>query len=83
MNIDLQIDELVLHGFPAKHGHGIGDAVRHELTRVLSENGVPRSLAASGDVTRLDGGTFVVPREATQMTIGTQIAQAVYGGLET
>ena len=34
--IRLRIDQLVLHGFDPRDRHAIGDAVRDELTRLLS-----------------------------------------------
>ena len=44
MNIELEIDELVLHGVAPTDRVAVGEAVQHELTRLLTERGVPPSL---------------------------------------
>jgi hypothetical protein len=80
-NIELHIDELVLHGFAPADRHAIGTAVEQALARLLTEGGVPARLTTSGTVSHLDGGAFEVgPRSSTD-SIGAQVAQAVYGRL--
>ena len=80
-NIELHIEELVLHGFAPGDRYAIAEAVEHELTRLLAEQGAPPSLLQSGDVARLDSGAFDVVSNAKAEGIGGQVAQAVYGGL--
>ena len=79
-NIELHIEELVLNGFEAGDRYRIGAAVEAELARLLAERGVPPSLAQSGDVAHLDGGTFDVAPGSRGEAIGAQVAQALYGG---
>ena len=79
-NIELRVDELVLHGFEPKDRHRIGRAVEHELGRLFAERGAP-PLAQSGEIADLDGGSFEVAPGAGAAAIGAQVAQAVYGGL--
>jgi hypothetical protein len=79
--IELHIEELILHGFPPAARHHIGDALVRELTRLLTEEGVPPSLAAGGESARLNGGTFQSTHDTPVEAIGAQIARAVYGGL--
>ena len=61
-DIELHIEELVLHGFSAHHRHTIADAVRAELAARL----VNRGLGASEEIAidRLDAGTIALPRGA-------------------
>ena len=80
-NIELHIEELVLHGFAPGDRYRIGEAVERELARLFAEQGVPPSLAPGGEVASLDGGAFEVEPGSTAEAIGVQVAQAVYGGL--
>jgi len=67
--IELNIEELVLHGFAPGDRYGIGD------------RGVPQSLAQGGEVASVDGGAFEVAPGSKTEVVGAQVARAVYGGL--
>ena len=77
-DISIEIDELVLHGFPASERYRIVESVTAELTRIVAERGLPLPVAtpAHGDTMR--GGSFTLRRGDA----GTQIANAIYFGLE-
>jgi hypothetical protein len=79
--IELNIDELVLHGFPYKDRLHIGRAVERELSRMISRQGMPPKGMEAREVHRMDGGAFQVTSNAKPKAIGTQVAQAVYRGL--
>ena len=72
--IHLHIEELNLIGFPATHRHHIGDAVKQELARLLTDN----SLAEWSNADVLDGGSFIAAPESKPAAIGTQIANSVF-----
>ena len=75
--VELHIEELVLHGFPASDRFRIGDAVEQELSRLIAERGL--GLAANPvSIGRLDAGAFKVPTNARPQAIGAQLAQQVY-----
>ena len=76
-NVELHIEELVLHGFSPSDRHAIGEAVQRELTRLFAEQGVHASLNRSFEVERVDGGAFNVRSGAKAGAIGTQVAQSV------
>lgn len=80
-SIELNIQELVLHGFVPGDHLNISDAVRSELSRLFVEKGVPARLVRSAEVSHLDGDAVRVAPGYTGEAIGTRIAQAVYGGL--
>lgn len=81
-NIELHIEELVLHGFAPGDRYRIGEAVERELQRLFAEQGAPASLAQGGDRDYVDGGTFEAPRAARAGAIGARVAQNLYGGLK-
>lgn len=80
-DVELQIEELVLHGFAPHDRSRIGEAVERELARLFAGRGVPPSLARGGEIERLYGGTFEVKPGSDVEAIGAQVAHAVYGGL--
>jgi len=81
MNVNLRIDELVLHSFPPGDRYRIAAALEAELARLLMVQGVPPGLASGGAFPVLDAGSFHVAPGARPQQIGTQIAQALFGGL--
>jgi hypothetical protein len=83
MNIELHIEELALHGFALKDRYAIGQALKTELVRLLTEQGMPGSLTvgAEVDAPRLDAGSFAAAPEVGAEGLGAQIAQSVYQGL--
>ena len=81
-NIELNIDELVLHGFSPGDRYRIGEAVEQELTWLLADRGVPQSLERGGEIENMDGGAFEVAQGSRPQVVGTQVAKTVYGGLK-
>jgi hypothetical protein len=79
-SIELQIEELILTGFPAGDRRRIGAAFEQELGRLLSERGLPAALGQGGDRPSLDGGSFEVQPNMGPEAVGIQVAKAVYGG---
>jgi len=79
-NVDLHIEELVLHGLDHVNRYRFGEAVKGELTRLLTEQGVPSSLSHSGDFARLDSGDFELKPGSKPEVIGAQVAQSIYRG---
>jgi hypothetical protein len=80
--IHLHIEELVLHGFAPGDRHRIGEAMQHELTRLLTEEATPPALAKSAAIDRLDGGTLQMTSAPRPEATGAQVARAVFGGLK-
>ena len=78
--IELHIEELVLHGFEVGDRYGIAEAVEHELARLLCQQGVPFSLRFENATDELKAPAFASAFGAKPPAIGRQIAQAVYQG---
>lgn len=80
-NIELHIEELVLHGFSHGDSNRIAGAVEHELARLITEKGVPEDVA-NGEIAKVDGGSFQLAQGLKPETAGARIAKAVYGGMK-
>ena len=80
-NVELHIEELVLHGFAPADRYRIGAGLERELARLFAAGGVPPLFETSLEVERLDGGAFQTSSGARAERIGAQTAQAVYGEL--
>ncbi len=76
--LTLHIEELVLDGFGPMDRTALADAVRAELSRLIAERGLPPLL---GSAARLDAGTFTATPDADAHTLGTDVARAIYGGM--
>jgi hypothetical protein len=83
MSLHLHIDRLVLDGLPlrAVDRAALQAAVETELARLLSEGGLAPGLVEGGAVPALRGGSLQEGRGDKAAGLGTQIAQAVYGGI--
>jgi hypothetical protein len=77
--IELHIDELVLHGFDPRDRHRIGDAVQSELTRLLAERGL--RTAQPFDRAVVSAGSVTLPRNAQPRAVGSRVARALFGVL--
>ena len=80
-NIELHIEELVLHGFAPGDRYRIAEGVEQELSRLLADRGVPQSLAEGGEIASVGGGAFEVVPGSRAEVVGAEVAKAVYGGL--
>lgn len=76
--IELHIDELVLRGFPPSDRFKIAEALRSELTRLLSEHSRQNALPRSLTIDRIQTASFKVAHNAKPAAVGMQLAQSVY-----
>ncbi|HEY2990874.1 MAG TPA: hypothetical protein VGL11_24395 [Candidatus Binatia bacterium] len=81
-SIEIRIEELALNGFQPADRYRIGAALENELTRMLTEQGMPQAIADSIELTRLDAGEFLTTPGEPPSMVGNQVARAVYRGLE-
>jgi hypothetical protein len=82
MNVKLHIERLILEGITlsARERAVLNGAVTTELTRLISEGGLPAAMPARGIVPSLAAGTVQLGHDNNPILLGQQIAQAVYGG---
>ena len=76
---EVHIEALVLHGFAPGDRYSIGEAVERELQRLFAEPDAAPRWTQDGEVAHVDGGAFEVAPGAKAATIGSLVAQAVYG----
>lgn len=80
-NIEIHIEELVLHSLPPGNRYRIGKALELELTRLFRERSIPPSLSRNGEYAQLNGGTFNLLSGSKAEVIGAQVAKSIYSGL--
>ena len=83
--IEVNIDELVLHGFPPGDRYAIADAVQQELSQLvtaqIASEGMPASWGDNSQRAYVNAGSFNVSAGEKSSSIGNQIAQSVHRGL--
>ena len=75
--IEVRIEELVLHGFAPGSRWDLAEALESQLRALLAERGVPPAWQASPE--RLDAGPIRAGAQTPSATAGEQIARAIYG----
>jgi hypothetical protein len=81
-NVELHIEELILHGFPPGDRHAMAAALESELGRLLDTHGLPRAFPGNTSIDSLDAGSFQTGHDVAPRDVGTDIARSVYGGFE-
>jgi len=76
--IDVHIEELVLHGFEPANRWRIGDALQEELRGLLSAKGIPSLWLSSPE--RIDAGKISCASLTKNAQAGAEIAGAAYRG---
>ena len=80
--IEINIDELVLHGFSPADKFRIGLAVEQHLSLLFNQQGVPSSLQENNNVRLMNAGSFNMSPNDTAGSIGNQIAGTIYSGFK-
>jgi hypothetical protein len=77
--VEVHIERLVLHGFPAGLPGQLGHVVQSELSEIFSTRGLPLEMSAAGDIARIDRGSCPLNSSATPASLGARIAASIYG----
>jgi hypothetical protein len=80
-NIEVYIDQLVLHGFSPHQHHDIAAALEAELTRLIAERGIPHGLQSKGNIPVMNAANFSINKNSKGKSIGNKIAGSVYKSL--
>jgi len=76
--IEVHIEELILHGFEPSNRWLIADALEQELRGLLTAKGVPSLWLSSPE--RIEGGRINSASLTKPERAGAEIASAAYGG---
>jgi len=76
--IEVHIDELILHGFDPGARWNVADALENELRSLLVQEGIPPAWQASPE--RIEAGAVRPYPQSRPAAAGTEIARAVYRG---
>jgi hypothetical protein len=76
--IEVQINELVLHGFPSHQRHAIADAVQREFTELLVRQHSVAAVTTARELDSISAKPFSISAEASTSATGKAIARAVY-----
>jgi hypothetical protein len=79
-NIELEIDRLILPDLPMLHRSLVTAAIEQELTRLITEQGIPRGVDLHEALT-FPTSTVEVESGAKPAAIGAQVAQSIYRNL--
>jgi hypothetical protein len=80
-NVELHIEELVLHGFQPADRYRIGAAVERELLRLITEQGLPGEHDEDLHLPHLNAGEFSMPSGVSSEAAGREIAHRVHASL--
>jgi hypothetical protein len=81
-DIELHIEELILHGLRPGDRYRISEELQLELARLLREKDVPSLLAQGGEYPRINSGTIKIEPASDAQSIGRRIAGTVYESLQ-
>jgi hypothetical protein len=83
MKVQIQIERLILDGLGLTPAQGalVQAAVETELTRLLRARGFAPALLHGGALPTLAAGSIQLAEQGSPAQIGTQIAQALMGGI--
>jgi hypothetical protein len=80
--LELEIDELIMHGFTGADGPLIKAAVERELAAQFAAKGIPPAMTGNLEVANLRHEIKQDVRAADSQATGEQLGTAVYGVLE-
>jgi hypothetical protein len=78
---ELQIDELVLHGYPAEFRYAVADVMERELAALIRVHGWP-CRKADGKPRVVPAISLALPEDATREEVGRLAARQLYLALE-
>jgi len=74
--IDVHINELVLHGFEGRNQRTVAEALRNQLSALLTEQGIPATWKDNPETLQARATYAIGLTNPT--TAGTEIAKAIY-----
>jgi hypothetical protein len=78
VRIEIEIDEVLLYGFPAVDPDAVAASLQSELARLADEGGLNGGPAADVADAARDGGSFTLTSGRREQLIGTRVARATF-----
>ena len=72
--LEINIERLTLHGFPLNDRFRIGESLKIELTRLITEQGLPTTLGREGNIYQMEGSSIKNINNSNPEAAGNQIA---------
>lgn len=82
MKIELNIEELVLHGLNPADRYHIAESMQRELAQLIAVQGLPSSFDQSTRIDQINAGSIELGPSSKAEAIGVNIARSMYGGLK-
>jgi len=79
--IEVEIDELILHGFHFGEKYAIGESIRAELGRLFSNGEMQGIFKNSISIYNINAGSIKLLPGSDEVLTGKRTAGAVYSGL--
>jgi hypothetical protein len=83
IEIVLQIDQVVIEGYPASQRWQIGSALESELGRLLTERGLPPALLGGGAIPVVETDAFRPRPTDRAAAVGVRLAHAIYDAMSS
>ena len=81
--IEINIDEIVLHGFESVDAERIKTEVQTELARLISEKGAPALFSSPNKLKLIDAGKISLSKGTKGSSMGSEIAGSLFNGLNS
>jgi hypothetical protein len=78
-SIEVQIGQLVLHGFAHSDRRPIAESIERELRSLLTQEEFSNPISL--EVDQINAGSFQLENKRRSESAGANIARAIYGGL--
>jgi hypothetical protein len=82
-NVELHIEELILHGFGPGGGQAIAAAIEAELGHLLAIERLPVSFQSGASIGTVDAGSFEARASEQPSVLGARVGRSVYRSLES
>jgi hypothetical protein len=82
-SIELNIDQLVLEGFPSRDRYRLSNAIQQGLDRIIRERGIPDSLRENRRIGQINLDSINMQSNQRPEKLGQQVARSIYNSLNT
>jgi len=79
--IQVKIDELILHGFNLSDRYVIGESIKAELGRLFNNADIQLISKKNAAVNSINAGSFTISQGSNSVMTGKRTAGAVYNGI--